>query len=129
MSEAREHRAKLMQLTKALNEVRQDLERANTQLVHVHRAAEEARRLKAQFAANVSHELRTPINLIVGFSETIVLSPEAYGVSMPPVYWTDMNTIYRSARHLQSLINDVLDVSQIEAGKMAIFKEENDSGQ
>lgn len=129
MSEAREHRANLMQTTKALNEVRHDLERANTQLVHAHRAAEEARRLKAQFAANVSHELRTPINLIVGFSQTIVLSPESYGVPLPPAYWTDMNTIYRSAKHLQSLINDVLDVSQIEAGKLAIVKEEIDSRQ
>lgn len=124
MSEAREHRAQLMQVTKILSEVRQDLERANAQLSYTQRAAEEARRLKAQFAANVSHELRTPINLIVGFSETIVLSPDSYGVPMPPVYWSDLNTIYRSARHLQSLINDVLDVSQIEAGKMAVIKEE-----
>jgi signal transduction histidine kinase/CheY-like chemotaxis protein len=129
MFEAREHRANLMKTTKALNDVRQDLERANTQLTHAHRAAEEARRLKAQFAANVSHELRTPINLIVGFSETIVVSPESYGVPLPPVYWADMNTIYRSAKHLQSLINDVLDVSQIEAGKMAIVKEEINSRQ
>ncbi len=129
MSEAREHRASLMQITRALNETRQDLERANTQLSHAQRAAEEARRLKAQFAANVSHELRTPINLIVGFSETIVMSPGAYGVPMPPVYWADMHTIYRSAKHLQSLINDVLDVSQIEAGKMAIIKEETNARQ
>src|SRR5262249_9730081 len=74
--------------------------------------------------ANVSHELRTPINLIVGFTETIVISPASYGVPLPPVYWADMNTIYRSAKHLQSLINDVLDVSQIEAGQMSVVKEE-----
>jgi signal transduction histidine kinase/CheY-like chemotaxis protein len=129
MFEAREHRGNLMQTTKALNETRQDLERANIQLLHAHRAAEEARRLKAQFAANVSHELRTPINLIVGFSETIVVAPGSYGTPLPPVYWADMNTIYRSAKHLQSLINDVLDVSQIEAGKMAIVKEEIDPRQ
>src|SRR5258708_4116733 len=124
MLEAREHRANLMQTTKALNEAHQDLERTNTQLYHAREAAEVARRLKAQFAANVSHELRTPINLIVGFTETIVVSPEAYGVPLPPVYWADMNTIYRSAKHLQSLINDVLDVSQIEAGQMAVVKED-----
>ncbi len=129
MFDAREHRGNLMQTTKVLNEVRQDLERANTQLVHAHKAAEEARRLKAQFAANVSHELRTPINLIVGFAETIVISPTSYGTPLPPAYWADMNTIYRSAKHLQSLINDVLDVSQIEAGKMAIVKEEIDPQQ
>src|SRR5579859_3596401 len=129
MAEAREHRARLMQLTKALTEARADLERANNRLRYAHHAAEESRRFKAQFAANVSHELRTPINLIVGFSETIVLSPETYGMPLPSAYWADMNTIYRSARHLQSLINDVLDASQIEAGKMAIVKEEVDTRQ
>lgn len=124
MFEAREHRGNLMQTTKTLNEVRQDLERTNTQLYHARKAAEEAGRLKAQFAANVSHELRTPINLIVGFSETIVMSPDSYGVPLPSVYWADMHTIHRSAKHLQSLINDVLDVSQIEAGQMSVVKEE-----
>src|SRR5260221_3274194 len=124
MFEAREHRGNLMQTTKALNDVRQDLERTNTQLYHARKAAEEARRLKAQFAANVSHELRTPINLIVGFSETIVASPDSYGIPLPSAYWADMHTIHRSARHLQSLINDVLDVSRIEAGQMSVGEEE-----
>jgi len=124
MMDARDHRGNLMQITKTLNELRQDLERVNTQLSYAREAAEVARRLKAQFAANVSHELRTPINLIVGFTETIVVSPASYGVPLPPVYWADMNTIYRSAKHLQSLINDVLDVSQIEAGQMSVVKEE-----
>jgi signal transduction histidine kinase len=129
MREAREHRANLLTATKALNEARTDLARTNVQLIHAYRAAEEGRRLKAQFAANVSHELRTPINLIVGFSETIVTSPQSYGVPLPAAYWADMNTIYRSAKHLQSLINDVLDVSQIEAGKLAVVKEPIDSRQ
>lgn len=129
MSEAREHRAALMQVNKVLNETRHDLERANAQFHYAYKAAEEARHLKAQFAANVSHELRTPINLIVGFSETMTISPQSYGEPLPPVYWADMNIIYRSAKHLQSLINDVLDVSQIEAGKMAIVKEEVDPRQ
>src|SRR5258708_4178955 len=124
MQEARQHRAELMRLTRALQEARQDLERANGQLVYARNVAEEARRFKAQFAANVSHELRTPINLIVGFSELMVQSPGGYRTPLPSVYWTDMNTIYRSAKHLQSLINDVLDVSQIEAGQMAVLKEE-----
>jgi signal transduction histidine kinase len=129
MKEAREHRANLMQTTKTLNELRQNLERVNVQLAYARQTAEESRRLKAQFAANVSHELRTPINLIVGFSETIVVSPASYGAPLPSVYWADMNTIYRSARHLQNLINDVLDISQIEAGQMVVVKEEIDPRQ
>ncbi len=124
MQEARSNRAVLAQRTKMLDEATQNLQYANSQLRDARRTAETARQLKAQFAANVSHELRTPINLITGFSEMIVSSPASYAVRLPAPYWSDINTIYRNARHLQSLINDILDVSQIEAGQMAIVKEE-----
>jgi signal transduction histidine kinase/CheY-like chemotaxis protein len=123
MHEVREHRAQLMQITEALQETRQNLEQSNIQLRHISLAAEEARRLKAEFAANVSHELRTPINLIVGFAEIIIAGPRSYGEPLPSAYWRDINTIYRNAKHLQNLINDVLDISQIEAGRMAVLKE------
>src|SRR5260370_40208387 len=69
MNEARENRGELAKLTKALQEARIDLERANVQLRHARDAAEESRHLKAQFAANASHELRTPITLVERFSE------------------------------------------------------------
>ncbi|MBX3062192.1 MAG: response regulator [Anaerolineae bacterium] len=124
MHEARQHRQELMRLTKDLKQTKEDLERANSQAQHARRAAEEARRMKAQFAATVSHELRTPINLIVGFSDSVIKAPQSYGVPLPSAYWSDLNTIYRNARHLQGLINDVLDISQIEAGHMAILKED-----
>src|SRR5258708_39755247 len=123
MQEAGENGAKLMKLTKALEEARQELARANIQLRRAYSAAEEARRLKAQFAANVSHEFRTPINLIVGFSEMIVTTPQAYREPLPRAYWSDLQTICECAKHLQSLISDVLDISQIEAGYMAMVKE------
>jgi len=129
MNEARDHRQELMRLTKDLKQTQEHLERANSQVHHAWAAAEDARRMKARFAATVSHELRTPINLIVGFSDSIVKSPQSYGVPLPSGYWSDMNTIYRNARHLQGLINDVLDISQIEAGHMAIFTEEVELGQ
>lgn len=124
MHEARDHRAQLMQLTQALQEAQQHLEKSNVQLRHISRAAEEARRLKAEFAANVSHELRTPINLIVGFAEMIMAGSRSYSEALPSAYWRDINTIYRNARHLQGLINDVLDISQIEVGRMAVVKED-----
>jgi signal transduction histidine kinase/CheY-like chemotaxis protein len=129
MEEAREHRQELMRLTKDLKQTKEELERANSQVHIAWLAAEDARRMKAQFAAKVSHELRTPINLIVGFSDSVVNSPSSYDVPLPLSYGSDMNTIYRNARHLQGLINDVLDVSQIEAGHMPIFREEVDPGQ
>ncbi len=77
----------------------------------------------------MSHELRTPINLIVGFSEMIMLAPEAYGTDLPLVYRADMHAIYRNAKHLQNLINDILDISRIEAGRMTVVKEEVESSE
>jgi signal transduction histidine kinase/DNA-binding response OmpR family regulator len=126
MYDAREQRAELVKTSKALRAAQDNLAHTNRQLRQAYRAAEEARRLKAQFAANVSHEFRTPINLIVGFSEMIVTTPQAYGVPLPYVYRADVHAIYRNAKHLQGLINDVLDVSQIEAGQMLIVREEVD---
>lgn len=122
--EARDSRAILTKRTKNLAEATENLSYANRQLRIAKRAIEEAHKLKAQFAANVSHELRTPINLVVGFAETIVRFPDVYGTPLPPDYLSDIRTIYRNGKHLQSLINDVLDISQIEAGQMAVVKEE-----
>lgn len=129
MDEARERRAELARLAKALSDAREHLHYANLQLRYARDAAEESRRLKVQFAANVSHELRTPINLILGFSEVMAMAPEVYKVPLPAAYRSDILTIYRNAKHLQNLINDILDISQIEAERLAIVKEETDPTQ
>lgn len=126
MDNARNARAELARMTQSLQITQRNLDAANIQLKQTLNLAERARYLKAQFAANVSHELRTPINLIVGFSEMVVLAPEAYGVDLPLAYRADIHAIYRNARHLQNLINDILDISRIEAGHMTIVKEEVD---
>ncbi|MBN1220031.1 MAG: hybrid sensor histidine kinase/response regulator, partial [Anaerolineae bacterium] len=86
--------------------------------------AENARRAKEEFVANVSHELRTPLNMIVGFSETILQSPQTYGEKIPPALLADLMVVYRNAEHLSDLIDDVLDLSQIDAEQMALTKEE-----
>lgn len=130
MLEARQRRAELARLTKALDEENDRLIRLNRELIEARREAEEARRLKAEFAANVSHELRTPINLIVGFSEMMYTSPESYGGQLlPPEYLGDIHAIYRSAKHLQSLIDDILDLSRIDAKHMALTREWVDIGE
>jgi signal transduction histidine kinase/CheY-like chemotaxis protein len=123
MNLARDHRAQLVKLTKALKEATEELQHANIQLRYARGAAEEARQLKARFAANVSHELRTPINLVIGYSEVMVTAPEIYGAPLPPAYRSDIHAIYRNAKHLQDLINDVLDISQIEASRLAVTRE------
>ncbi|MGH2457488.1 MAG: ATP-binding protein, partial [Chloroflexota bacterium] len=101
------------------------LERLTIELDRARQLAENARALKARFAAYISHELRTPLNLIIGFSEMLLLAPDSYGGEvLPPAYRGDVNSIYQSARHLATLINDVLDLSQIDAHRMALERDD-----
>ena len=123
MNEARESRAKLVLMSKQLQEYQERLRVINRKLEIAFELAEESRQAKARFAANVSHELRTPINLIVGFSEVMILAPEVYDERLPSSYRGDIHAVYRNAKHLQNLINDVLDISQLEARHLAIVKE------
>jgi len=78
-TEAQMHRAEVVRVNKALDDAYQRLERMNQMLILAHRSAEEARLHKTQFANAVSHELRSPINMIIGFSEMMVNTPEVYG--------------------------------------------------
>ncbi|MFN2269859.1 MAG: GAF domain-containing protein [Anaerolineae bacterium] len=82
---------------------------------------EEVDRLKTQFLANMSHELRTPLNSIIGFSRVILKEIDGPLTDMQK---TDLQTVYESGQHLLSLINNLLDVVKIEAGKMEISIEE-----
>ncbi len=86
----------------------------------VQKAVEDMRevdRMKSQFLANMSHELRTPLNSIIGFSRVILK-----GIDGPinDIQQQDLSAIYNSGQHLLNLINDVLDLSKIEAGKMEL---------
>ena len=88
-------------------------------------AAEEANRTKSTFLANMSHELRTPLNAIIGYSE--MLQEDATGKGdVEPL--EDLKKIEGAGRHLLGLINDILDLSKIEAGKMDVFIEAIDLG-
>lgn len=121
---ATERQAELRRVLKALDETTYRLERANIELAQARNRAEDARRLKQQFAQTISHELRTPLNLIVGFADLITQSPEYYDAPLPPAYQRDLAIIARNARHLQNLVNDVLDLARIEAAEMTIIPEE-----
>lgn len=122
-AEARDQRAELQRALRTLDIAYTRVERANQALIFAQDAADRAYRFKSEFVANVSHELRTPLNLVIGFSEMMTMAPESYGgVPLPREYRGDMMAVYRSACHLLALINDVLDLSQIEAGKMAVAR-------
>ena len=119
--ELRERQGQLARTLKALDEAYRRLEYLNYDLARAREVADEARLTKQQFAASLSHELRTPLNVVVAFSETMYLSPESYGnVPLPAEYRGDAREIYRSSKHLLGLIDDVLDMSQIEAGRMRV---------
>jgi signal transduction histidine kinase/CheY-like chemotaxis protein len=124
-----EQRGELSRALKDLDLAYRRLEAMAIELERARQAADEARRLKAEFAANISHELRTPLNLIIGFSEMMVMAPRTYGEPLPASYRGDVQAIYRNAQHLSTLIDDVLDLSQIEAGRMGLVKEPIDLAQ
>jgi signal transduction histidine kinase len=125
--EARDRQADLASVLKSLELTTALLEQANRKLYVAHRQAEEAQRLKEQFAANVSHELRTPLNLILGFSEMLYMSPDVYGdVQWPPTLRRDIYQIYRSSRHLLEMVDDILDLSRFELAGFTLNKEPTD---
>ena len=97
-----------------------DRRRAETEVAKARDAAETANRTKSLFLANMSHELRTPLNAIVGYSE--MLQEEAAERQLQD-FSADLQKIATSGRHLLGLINDILDLSKIEAGKMELSLE------
>ena len=103
----------------------QALAAKNAQLDAARKIADDANKTKSQFLANMSHELRTPLNAIIGYSE--MLQEEAQDLGQQD-FVPDIQKIHGAGKHLLSVINDILDLSKIEAGKMTLFIESFDVG-
>jgi signal transduction histidine kinase/CheY-like chemotaxis protein len=99
------------------------LEAKNAALAEAKETAEKANAAKSEFLANMSHELRTPMNAIIGYSEMLQEEAEDLGQQG---FVPDLQKIHGAGKHLLGLINDILDLSKVEAGKMTLFLEEFD---
>ena len=102
---------------------------AEQRLIAARSEAEESSRLKSEFLASISHELRTPLNGILGLANTLVrLREQAPNGRPEPQTDGFLVRIIKSSRHLQKLINDVLDISRIEAGQLSLTVDQLDPG-
>jgi len=115
-----EVRQAALELEAKVEERTRDLESLNARLEEALRVAQEASRHKSVFLANMSHELRTPLNAIIGFSE---LLEDLHFGSLNERQQRYVGNVLSSGRHLLALINDVLDISKVEAGKIEVQPE------
>jgi signal transduction histidine kinase len=116
--ESRQQLERALTRSQALSE---QLQKTNVELDQARATAEEAKHFRGQFLANMSHELRTPLNAIIGFSQTMLQFPQMYDdVGLPKAYNEDLNQIYNSGKQLLTLINDILDLSKVDAGKLEV---------
>lgn len=119
-----EDRGELGDLAQAFNDMADKLRKAIYDVRQAKEAADEANAAKSIFLANVSHELRTPLNAIIGYSEMLHDELDDDTDIDRPQFQRDLDKIVLSGRQLLSLINDILDLSKIETGKMELHSEE-----
>jgi signal transduction histidine kinase/CheY-like chemotaxis protein len=124
LEQTRIHRAELSRSLKSLEQTYLVQRRLQNELIIARNEANAARQMKERFAANISHELRTPLNLILGFSDVMFYTPEAYGeFKWPPKLRRDIYQIHRSSKHLLEMIDDILDLSRYDMVDFTLHRE------
>jgi signal transduction histidine kinase/CheY-like chemotaxis protein len=123
MEEVCHHRAESAQTLESLAYANRQLALANERTADLRAIAENALKAKTSFMANVSHEFRTPLNMIVGLVELMIGTPEIYDVLPSPKMREDLRVVHRNCEHVSKMIDDILDLTRIEAGHQAIHRE------
>ena len=129
LEQARDRKAELEQTLEDLANANRQLAMANERIATLRMIAEEAQKTKIMFVSKVSHEFRTPLNMIIGLVGLIVDRPPIEGESVPPHLMEDLRVVYRNCQHLTSMIDDVLDLSQADGGRLSMHRERVDLGE
>ena len=124
--EARNRRAELEQALDDLTQANRQLALAGERMAVLREIAEEAQKAKTAFVASVSHEFRTPLNMIIGLVSLMMEAPGIYAVALSPKMREDLKVVHRNCQHLSDMINDVLDLTQLEAGRPVLYRESVD---
>lgn len=119
ITERKQAEAQLCAYTAQLEDANRELRQAKEAALEAKQEAESAHRAKSEFIANISHELRTPMNGILGFAQVLEIQPDLSDTQKARV-----NMILESGRHLLMIINDLIDLSSLEAGKLQVQREE-----
>jgi signal transduction histidine kinase/CheY-like chemotaxis protein len=126
LEETLDRKVELEQVLNDLAHANRQLALAGERLAALRLIAEEAEKTKAAFVAKVSHEFRTPLNMIIGLVGLMVDSPEVYVEQIPPAVAEDLRIVRRNCEHLSSMVDDVLALSQAEAGRLTLRRERVD---
>lgn len=116
----------LGQLAESFNHMARNLRTAMNEVRAASARADAANQAKSSFLANMSHELRTPMNAIIGYSEMMIEEAADDDSTTIAGFVPDLEKVLAAGQHLLALINDVLDISKIESGKMTVYNEDTD---
>jgi len=116
----------LGQLAESFNHMARNLRTAMNEVKAASARADAASQAKSSFLANMSHELRTPMNAIIGYSEMMIEEAGDDDTVTVAEFVPDLEKVLSAGQHLLALINDVLDISKIESGKMTVYNEDTD---
>ena len=117
------HRETLKQMVQAQANANRQLAMVATRMAGLRAIAEDAQKTKTMFLAKVSHEFRTPLNMIIGLVQLMAESPRIYATALPPEMEQDLKVVLRNCRHLSSMVDDVLDLTRVEEGRVKLNRE------